>query len=209
MYSDLGDNQRAIEMLKAASEKNPNEHTLATLAQFYEQMQDYKHAADALKKAVELAPDNVRMRKGLAEDLMQSGRMDEALKIYQELSTEEPRDPAHYLRAGMIYRIKHDFTKAREALNKAKALDPGSLEVKGEDVRLLVAEGKTGDAITLLKGLVDETAKKSYSAGESSNRAIPHSGSHWRKRYLNRVGRMYPFVFFSNSFALQCVRIRA
>ena len=117
MYSDLGDNQRAIEMLKAASEKNPNEHTLATLAQFYEQMQDYKHAADALKKAVELAPDNVRMRKGLAEDLMQSGRMDEALKIYQELSTEEPRDPAHYLRASMIYRIKHDFAKAREALN--------------------------------------------------------------------------------------------
>jgi tetratricopeptide (TPR) repeat protein len=172
MYSDLGDNKRAIDMLKAASEKNPNEHTLATLATFYEQMHDYKSAADALRKAVDLAPDNVRIRRGLAEDLLQSDQPDEALKIYQELSSEEPRDPALKLRIAMIYRFKHDFTKARDALNKAKTLDADSLDVKDEEVKLLEAEGKTAEAIKVLKGLVDETAKKTYSAAESANRAI-------------------------------------
>jgi len=172
MYSDLGDNKRAIDMLKAASDKNPNEHTLATLATFYEQMHDYKSAADALRKAVDLAPDNVRLRRGLAEDLLQSDQPDEALKIYQELSGEEPRDPGLKLRIAMIYRFKHDFTKAREALNKAKEVDADSLDVKDEEVKLLEGEGKTVEAIKVLKGLVDETAKKTYSAAESTNRAI-------------------------------------
>lgn len=172
MYSDLGDNKRAIDMLKAASEKNPNEHTLATLATFYEQMHDYKSAAEALKKAAELAPDNTRIQRGLAEDLLQSDQPDEALKIYQDLSTDEPRDPSLKLRIAMIYRFKHDFTKARDALNKAKALDADSLDAKDEEVKLLEAEGKTTEAIAVLKGLVDETTKKTYSAAESANRAI-------------------------------------
>lgn len=172
MYSDLGDNQRAVEMLKAASDKSPNEHTLATLAQFYEQIHDYKNAAEALKKAVELAPDNIRIQKGLAEDLLQSDQMDEALTVYQQLSTEEPSDPGLKLRISMIYRFKHDFTKARESLDQARTLDAASLEVKDEEVKLLEAEGKTPQAITVLKGLVDQTAKKSYSAAESANRAL-------------------------------------
>jgi len=172
MYSDLGDNKRAIDMLKAASEKSPNEHTLATLATFYEQMHDYKNAAATLRKAVELAPDNVRMQRGLAEDLLQSDQPDEALKIYQELSNEEPRDPSLKLRIAMIYRFKHDFTKARDALEKAKALDADSLDLKDEEVKLLEAEGKTAEAIAVLKGVVEDTAKKTYSAAESANRAI-------------------------------------
>jgi tetratricopeptide (TPR) repeat protein len=172
MYSDLGDNKRAIDMLKAAAEKSPNEHTLATLATFYEQMHDYKNAAEALKKAADLAPDNMRIMRGLAEDLLQSDQPDEALKIYQDLSTEEPRDPGLKLRIAMIFRFKHDFTKARESLDKAKALDGESLDVKDEEVKLLEAEGKTAEAITALKALVDETAKKTYTPAESGNRAI-------------------------------------
>jgi len=172
MYSDLGDNKRAIDVLKSAAEKSPNEHTLATLATFYEQMHDYKNAAEALKKAADLAPDNMRIMRGLAEDLLQSDQPDEALKIYQDLSSEEPRDPGLKLRIAMIFRFKHDFTKARDALDKAKALDGDSLDVKDEEVKLLEAEGKTTEAIAVLKELVDETAKKTYTPAESANRAI-------------------------------------
>jgi tetratricopeptide (TPR) repeat protein len=121
---------------------------------------------------VELAPDNIRIQKGLAEDLLQSDQMDEALAVYQQLSTEEPRDPGLKLRISTIYRFKRDFTKAREALNQAKALDAESLDVKDEEVKLLEGEGKTPQAIAVLKGLVDQTAKKTYSAAESANRAL-------------------------------------
>ena len=50
LYSDLGDNNRAVEKLKAAAEKNPSPETLIALGQTYEQLHDYKNAADAFKK---------------------------------------------------------------------------------------------------------------------------------------------------------------
>jgi tetratricopeptide (TPR) repeat protein len=44
--------------------------------------------------------------------------------------------------------------------------------VKDEEVKVLEGEGKAPQAIAVLKGLVDQTAKKSYSAAESVNRAL-------------------------------------
>ena len=85
LYSDLGDNKRAIEKLKLATEKNPNERTLIALGTAYEQMRDYKNAADALKQALEMQPDNARLQAGLANNLMLSDRVEEALGIFEKL----------------------------------------------------------------------------------------------------------------------------
>jgi hypothetical protein len=46
------------------------------------------------------------------------------------------------------------------------------LEVQFNDVNLLEAEGKIPDAIKTLKGILDATAKKSYSASEKSSRSF-------------------------------------
>jgi tetratricopeptide (TPR) repeat protein len=173
LYSDMGDNKRAIEKLKVVTDKNPNEHTLAALASAYEQMHDYKDAADALRRAVALSPDNPRLVRGLAEDLMYSDQPDEALKLYQQMAADEPRDPDPQLRMAAIYRGKRDFVNAHKALDKAKTLaGSDNLDVRYEEVRLLGAEGKTPDAIAALKSLLADTAKKNYSAAESANRAM-------------------------------------
>ena len=42
---------------------------------------DYKSAAEVLRKAREIAPDNGRIAKGLAKDLLYSDQLDEALQI--------------------------------------------------------------------------------------------------------------------------------
>ncbi len=170
LYSDLGDNKRAIEKLKLAADKNPNERTLSALGTAYQEMHDYKNAADALKRALEMAPDNARLQAGLANNLMLSDRVDEALRIFEGLSSEDPSNPQPKLRIAEIYRVKRDFVKAAEALKKAKALNPGDMEVRYEEVRLLEAQGKHTEAIGLLKGLVDETARPKYSAAESAAR---------------------------------------
>ena len=73
MYADLGDNDRAIEKLKAATDKAPNERTLAALADAYERAHDFKNAAEALKRALALAPDSGRLQLALANNLMQVG----------------------------------------------------------------------------------------------------------------------------------------
>ena len=181
LYLDLGDINKAIEKLKAATEHNPNERTLAALATAYEQVRDYKNAAAVLKQALELSSDNNRLRRGLAQDLFASGQYDEALGLYQQLTTEEPRDAVLWLRISDIYRAKRDFTKAQEALSKAKALDPDNLDVRYAEVYMLDAQGKTDQSIAALKSLLEETARKTYSAGESANRAL----------MLERLGILY------------------
>lgn len=170
LYSDLGDNKRAIEKLKLAAEKNPNERTLITLGSLYEQLHDYKSAADTLKQALELQPDNARLQAGLANNLMLSDRVEEALEIFQKLSTDDPTNIQPKLRIAEIYRVKRDYVKAAEALKKAKALNPQDMEVRYEEVRLLEAQSKYSEAIAQLKTLVEETSRPKYSAAEGQAR---------------------------------------
>ncbi|MEO8596379.1 MAG: tetratricopeptide repeat protein [Candidatus Solibacter sp.] len=170
LYTDLGDNKRAIEKLKQAAEKNPNERTLVQLGALYEQLRDYRNAADTLKQALDMQPENPRLQAGLANNLMLSDREEEALAIFQKLADDDPTNLQPRLRIAEIYRVKRDFTKAADALKKAKALNPQDMEVRYEEVRLLEAQAKYGEAITQLKTLVDETARPKYSASETAAR---------------------------------------
>lgn len=181
VYSDLGDNKRASELLQKVAEKSPNLRTLTSLAGAYEQMRDYALAAETLKKAMTLAPDNANLKRALAENLLRSERYEESLKLYEELVADEPKDVESFLRISQIYRQMRKFDKAREANDKAKQLAPDSLEILYNEVGIFEAEGKTTDAIQALKGVVDQTAKRSYSAGEKSNRAM----------LLERLGLLY------------------
>ena len=181
VYSDVGDTKRSIEMLRLVTERNPSAQSLAMLASSYEQMRDYKSAAEVLRRALELRPDNSRIKRALAQNLLYSDKLDEALKIYNQLAGEDPRDAQIQLRISEIYRQKRDFTKARAALAKARELDKDSLEVRYDEINLLEAEGKNDQAIATLQALVDETAKKSYSGSEKATRAM----------LLERLGMMY------------------
>jgi len=181
LYSDLGDTRRAIEELKAVTEKNPNERTLVALARAYREMRDYKDAAEALKRAMTLAPENDRLARELADTLAEGDQLDEALNLYQQLAAEDTHDADLRLRISDIYRSKRDFAKAQDWLAKAKALDKDSIPVRYEEVNLLESQGKTAEAITALKSLVDDTARRTYSAAESRNRAM----------LLGRLGGLY------------------
>jgi tetratricopeptide (TPR) repeat protein len=182
VYSDLGDAKQAAEMLRRAADKNPNSRSLAALAGAYEQMRDYALAAETLKRAIEVSHgDDTELRRALAQDLMLADQLDAALAQYEELAGEDPEDAQVQLRISQIYRQKRDFAKAREASEKAKKLEPNSLEIRYNDVNLLEAEGKTDEAIALLKDILDSTAKKSYSMAERGNRVV----------LLERLGAMY------------------
>jgi len=181
MYADLGDNDRAIEKLKAATDKAPNERTLGALADAYERARDFKNAAEVLKRALALAPDSGRLQLALANNLMQAGQLDEALKIYQALADDDPHDSELRLRLAEIYRSQHELAKAREALDAAKQIDPGDMGVSYEEVNLLEAEGKSDAAIAKLKEMLSESARVSYSAAQSAGRAT----------MLKRLGFLY------------------
>lgn len=181
VYADLGNNAGATELLKKSAEKNPNPRSLATLAGAYKQMKEYSLAAETMKRALDQAPGNPDLERDLAEDLLLSEQLDEALKIYQDLASGDPKDVQSELRISQIYRQKRDFAKAHAASDKAKELEPDNLELKYNDVNLLESEGKIPEAITTLKAILNDTSKKSYAASEKANRIL----------LLERLGFLY------------------
>ncbi len=190
VYSDLGDTKSAVEMWKRLVEQNPNARTLRALAGAYEQVHDYQSAAKTLRRALELAPRDVDMKKSLAEDLLLSEDVDGALALYSELAQADSKDARLQLRLSQIYRQKRDFAKAREAHERARTLDSDSLEIRYNEVNLLDAEGKYPEAVTALKTILDSTAKRTYTASEQNNRAILME----RLGLLYRASAQYPLA---------------
>lgn len=172
LYADLGDSKRSSELLKKLTDKNPSARTLTALAGQYEQMRDYSLAAETLRRALEAQPENAEVKRAYAQNLLLADQFDQALTVYTEIAAEDPKDWQSQLRISQIYRQKRDFAKAREASQKALAVEPKNLEVQYNEVNILDAEGKTNEALTALRQLLDSTAKKTYASGEKSNRAL-------------------------------------
>lgn len=188
VYGDLGDSAKALEKLKMLADKSPNERTLSVLAQQYEGINDYKSAAEALQRAVALDPDDERLQRELAQDLLEGGQFDEALKTYQQLAADNPRELGYRLRVALLYRLKHDFPAAEKALAAALMLDSDNVGAREEQVFLLDAEGKTDEAIASMKSLLDALPRRSYTAEGAKVR-----GDLVRDlAYLYREAKQYP-----------------
>jgi tetratricopeptide (TPR) repeat protein len=171
VYSDLGDNRKAAELLKVLADKNPTPRSLTALAAAYEQMRDFKGAAGVLRKLLETNPANEReVQRNLAQDLMLSQDYAAALEVYNQLVMDDPADAQSYLRISQIYRQERDFAKAREANDKAKAIEPNSIEIRYNEVNILEAEDRTTEATQLLKEVLDSTTKRNYNQAERGNR---------------------------------------
>jgi tetratricopeptide (TPR) repeat protein len=173
VYADLGDNTSAADLLKKLASKNPSARSLQALAAAYEQMREYALAAETLRRALDLnppPPNLAELKRFMAADLRRAGQYQEALKVYQDLVTEEPSDAESYLRMSNIYTQLRDFAKAREAEDKARAIEPNNLDVRYNEVTILESEGKTTEAIARLKEILDTTAKRNYSKDEKGAR---------------------------------------
>ncbi|MBV8842156.1 MAG: tetratricopeptide repeat protein [Bryobacterales bacterium] len=172
VYSDLGDTEKATDLLKKLAATHPSQRSLQALAGSYEQMHQYGPAADALNQVLSLNPPNAgEIKKTMAEYQLRAERYKDALQTYQELVAEDPNDAQSYLRISQIYRQLKDFPKAHEAADKARAIDATNPEVRLNDVFILQAEGKTPDAIQTLKDLLASMQKRNYNAAERQTRA--------------------------------------
>ena len=180
VYSDLGDTAGASQVLKRVAEKNPSLRTLTALAAAYEQLKDYKAAAETYGRALELSKDP-DLKRARAQALFSAEDLDQAVTVFEELAAEDPNDLLAVLRLSQIYRQKRNFGKAEEYAKRATKLDPNNLEIQYNEVSLLEAEGKSGEAIARLKEILGAMPKKADSISEKSNRMI----------LLERLGILY------------------
>lgn len=171
VYSDLGDNARAAQLLKTLADSNPSPRALQALAGAYEQMREFKLAAQALRQELTLNPPNEKdIMRALAQDLTLAMQYDDALAVYNQMVADDPTDANAFLRMSQIYRERRDFAKAREAGDKAKAVDPNSVEVRYNEVSILEAEDRVPEAAALLKDILSSTARRTYNQGERASR---------------------------------------
>ena len=168
--AEAGDVTGAAAMLEKASAKNPNPRSLAQLAETYEQMKDFRNAAKAWQKALDVSGGNPEIKRQLANNLVMSDQLDEAVRVYEELVEDEPKDLGSMLRLSQIYRQKKNYVKARDFASKARELDGTNLDVRFNDVILLEAEGKTTEALALMREMLVSTTRKSYLPQEKTNR---------------------------------------
>ena len=172
VYGDQGLNDKASVLLKRVSDKNPSLRTLTALAATYEQMKDFKGAADAYRRALDLNRDNTDLKRAYAQSLFTGEDYDAALKVFEEIAAEEPSDLLSMLRLSQIYRQKRDFPKAREYANKASALDADNIEVRYNEVSVYEAEGKLTEATKTLKEILAGLPKRTDSPEDKHNRTF-------------------------------------
>ena len=181
VYADLGDNKTSTELLERVARKSPSLRTLTALASSYESMREYKLASETLRRAVEISPNNPELKRFFAQDLMLSDQLDEAIKVYEEMIEDDPKDAQSMLRLSQIYRQQRHFDKSRALLAKAKEVDPNNLELRYNEVSLLEAEGKTAQAIEVLRGVLDAGGRRNNAAQDKANRVV----------LLERLGLLY------------------
>ncbi len=83
---------------------------------------------------------------------------------------DDPTDADSYLRISQLYRQKKDLVKAREASDKAKAIDPTNIQVRLNELYILQAEGKPAEAIEMMKSILQQTESRSYDPAQLETR---------------------------------------
>ena len=86
----------------------------------------------------------------LGEACLITGKVDEAIAIFQKLDKSNPRDVERKANLASAFIEKGDFETAAKYTADAEALSPGSSRVVELKAQVLLSQGKIGDAFALM-----------------------------------------------------------
>ena len=181
LYSVQGDFQRTIDVLKGVPAENRSARIELALGGSYDQVKDWKEAsAKRISEPSMLEPGNVDSERGLANSLLNEGKLDESLKEFKMVLAAEPSDVQSQMRVSDIERRQGHYEEALATLKKAKELTKDNPELSYNEALIDDSLGRYDDAVAVLTGLIDSTTHPDgkYADGEKQNRAI----------FLDRLG---------------------
>ncbi len=175
LYTEEGQNQRALDALTAIPADDRSARIDFALGALYDQMGRPKDAAVAYKAALEEDGDNPDGERALATSLLASNQPDEALKVYQQLLSADPKDLSSMIQIAKIQSVQGHPADALATLKNAKAL-PGaadSLDLRFTEAIVYDSMGKYEQAATILQSVLTSTARADgkYTDEAKSNRA--------------------------------------
>lgn len=172
-YSDIGDPQKAIEVLKSLPDSDQTSRTEYQLGASYDQQKNQKDAIAAYRKALELEPDNLDVERALAKDLQADGQAEPALQAWKDIAAGDPTDAESWMQISTIDQHLGRMDDALAAVKKARESAPDSIGIQFEEARIEDALGHLDDAAKIFEKLVSATEHPSgqYSDEEKGNYA--------------------------------------
>jgi tetratricopeptide (TPR) repeat protein len=156
---------QAIEAYKKAYALDPKSPVIGErLAEMYWKAQRTHEAVAEAQEILKRDPDDVQSRRllgriylrslgELSAGTSQSDTVDKAVDQYREIYRLDPSDTESALWLARLYRLKNEHDKAEQVLRTILKNDPENELSVEQLTQLLMDEGKSAEAVTLLEGI--------------------------------------------------------
>ena len=156
---------KSIEAYKKAYALDPRSQVIGErLAEMYWKAQRIHDAVAEAQEILKRDPDNVQSRRLLGRIYLrslgdvsasnaQSETVSKAIEQYREINRLDPSDTESALWLARLYRLKNEHDKAEQVLRSILKADPENEPAVEQLTQLLMDEGKSAEAVTLLEGI--------------------------------------------------------
>ena len=156
---------KSIEAYKKAYALDPRSQVIGErLAEMYWKAQRIHDAVAEAQEILKRDPDNVQSRRLLGRIYLrslgdvsasnaQSETVGKAIEQYREINRLDPSDTESALWLARLYRLKNEHDKAEQVLRSILKADPENEPAVEQLTQLLMDEGKSAEAVTLLEGI--------------------------------------------------------
>jgi len=156
---------KSIEAYKKAYALDPKSQVIGErLAEMYWKAQRIHDAVAEAQEILKRDPDNVQSRRLLGRIYLrslgdvsasngQSETVSKAIEQYREINRLDPSDTESALWLARLYRLKNEHDKAEQVLRSILKSDPENEPAVEQLTQLLMDEGKSTEAVTLLEAI--------------------------------------------------------
>src|SRR6266403_2066436 len=156
---------KAIEAYKKAYALDPKSQVIGErLAEMYWKAQRIHDAVTEAQGILKRDPDNVQSRRLLGRIYLRSlgdvsagngqpETVNRAIEQYREINRLDPSDTESALWLARLYRLKNEHDKAEQVLRGILKTDPENEPAVEQLTQLLMDQGKSSEAVTLLEGI--------------------------------------------------------
>jgi len=156
---------KSIDAYKKAYALDPKSPVIGErLAEMYWKAQRTKEAESEAKEILKRNPDDVHSRRLLGRIYLrslgdvntgngQSETASRAIEQFREINRLDPSDTESALWLARLYRLKNEHDKAEQVLKGILKTDPENEQAVEQLTQLLMDEGKSTEAVSLLEGI--------------------------------------------------------
>jgi len=156
---------KSIEAYKKAYALDPKSQVIGErLAEMYWKAQRIHDAVSEAQEILKRDPDNVQSRRLLGRIYLrslgdvsagsgQSETVGSAIEQYREINRLDPSDTESALWLARLYRLKNEHEQAERVLRSILKTDPENEPAVEQLTQLLMDEGKSAEAVTLLESI--------------------------------------------------------